>query len=93
MLSGTRIALDSIVHSFKSGAAPESILRSFPLIGSLEFVYGALTFYLANKDQVEAYMAEQERLWKAVESKQSPLSESLAAKLNATKAGTVLRKA
>jgi uncharacterized protein (DUF433 family) len=46
-LTDTRIGLDSIVHAFKRGSSPESILRSFPLIGSLEAVYGALTYYLA----------------------------------------------
>ena len=29
-ISGTRIALDSVVHPFKNGASPEGILRSFP---------------------------------------------------------------
>src|ERR1035438_5530317 len=35
-VAGSRISLDSVVHPFKNGASPESILRSFPLIGSLE---------------------------------------------------------
>jgi hypothetical protein len=35
-IAGTRISLDSVVHAFRNGASPETILRSFPLIGSLE---------------------------------------------------------
>jgi uncharacterized protein (DUF433 family) len=31
-ITGTRISLDSLVHPFKNGASPESILRSFPQI-------------------------------------------------------------
>jgi uncharacterized protein (DUF433 family) len=81
-ITGTRISLDSIVYPFKNGASPEAILRSFPLIGSLERVYGAITFYLANKEAVEAYLCDQERLSLAVERTQSPLSESLSSKLN-----------
>ena len=48
-VAGTRIVVDGVIHAFRSGASPESILRSFPLIGSLERVYGAITFYLANQ--------------------------------------------
>ena len=43
-MQGSPVALDSIVTAFQNGAAPESILRSFPTIGSLVRVYGALTF-------------------------------------------------
>jgi uncharacterized protein (DUF433 family) len=81
-IAGTRISLDSIIHPFKNGASPEGILRSFPLIGSLEKVYGAITFYLANTEAVEAFLSEQERLSRALEAKQTPLPESLSNKLN-----------
>jgi uncharacterized protein (DUF433 family) len=79
---GTRISLDSIVYPFKNGASPEAILRSFPLIGSLEKVYGAITFYLANTEAVEAYLDEQERLSEEAASKQAPIPEGLAKKLS-----------
>jgi uncharacterized protein (DUF433 family) len=80
-ITGTRISLDSVVYPFKNGASPESILLSFPQIGALEKVYGAITFYLANKESVEAYLRDQERLANEIEGNQSPLPESLAAKL------------
>jgi uncharacterized protein (DUF433 family) len=80
-IADTRISLDSVVHKFKSGSSPESILRSFPLIGSLENVYGAITFYLANKEAVEEYLSEQERLLQELAAKQSPLPESLSKRL------------
>jgi len=80
-LAGTRIALDSVVLAFESEASPESILRSFPLIGSLERVYGAITFYLANRETVEAYLRQQDVLWNDLEEKQGSLPESLAEKL------------
>lgn len=54
-VAGSRISLDSVLRPFKDGASPESILKSLPLIGSLEKVYGVITFYLANKEAVEAY--------------------------------------
>jgi uncharacterized protein (DUF433 family) len=80
-IAGTRISLDSVVHPFKNGSSPESILRSFPLIGSQENVYGAITFYLANKEAVEEYLSEQERLSQELAAKQSPLPESLSKRL------------
>src|SRR5712692_7620691 len=80
-VAGTRIALDSLIIPFQQGASPESIFRSFPLVGSLEKVYGALTFYLAHKPAVEAYLEEQERLARAIGENQAPLPHSLAQKL------------
>ena len=53
----TRISLDSIVYSFLEGESPESIAYNFPLL-SLEQVYGAIAFYLANKALVDTYMEE-----------------------------------
>lgn len=43
-LSGTRVGLDTIVHEFQAGKSPEAILQSYPAIGSLAKVYGAITF-------------------------------------------------
>jgi len=80
-VAGTRISLDSVVYPFQNGASPESIFRSFPPIGSLENVYGAITFYLAHKDVVEAYLRDQERLSQQLAAQQTPLPESLAKKL------------
>ena len=84
-IAGTRIALDGIIHAFRNGAAPESILRSFPLVGSLERVYGAITFYLANQSAVDQYLDDQEKLWREIERQQSPLSPNLAEKLHLSK--------
>jgi uncharacterized protein (DUF433 family) len=55
-VSGTRVSLDSIVYAFLAGQTAEVIAQSFPVI-SLEQVYGALTFYLANRDAVDANLA------------------------------------
>jgi uncharacterized protein (DUF433 family) len=55
-LEGTRISLDSVVYAFLNGESPESITQDFPLL-SLEQVYGAITFYLANREDIDAYLA------------------------------------
>jgi hypothetical protein len=69
------ISLDSVVYSFLNGESPESIAKNFPLL-SLEQVYGAITFYLANREMVNAYLeageAEFQRLQQTCREK-SPL--------------------
>lgn len=54
-ITDTRISLDSIVYTFRRGASPESIQRSFPLL-TLEQVYGAITFYLAHQPEINTYL-------------------------------------
>lgn len=58
-ITGTRISLDSIVYAFKRGVAPESIQRAFPLL-TLEEIYGAITFYLAHEQEIDAYLGQAE---------------------------------
>ena len=58
-IEGTRISLDSVVYAFLNGKSPESIAQDFPLL-SLEQVYGAIAFYLASRDLIDAYLKEGE---------------------------------
>ena len=58
-ITGKRISLDSVVYAFLRGAAPESILRSFPLL-TLEEIYGAITYYLAHQQEVDTYLKQEE---------------------------------
>lgn len=56
---GERISLDSIVYAFRNGLTAESIVQSFPLL-TLEQVYGAIAFYLANRAEIDTYILEEE---------------------------------
>jgi uncharacterized protein (DUF433 family) len=58
-IEGTRVSLDSVVYAFRQGLSPESIVQSFPLL-TLEQVYGAIAFYLANRAEIDAYLAAEE---------------------------------
>ncbi len=58
-VANTRISLDSVVYAFRNGQTPESIAQSFPLL-TLEQAYGAIAVYLANKDEVDAYLEKEE---------------------------------
>jgi uncharacterized protein (DUF433 family) len=63
-VADTRIALDSVVYGFQSGRSPESIVQSFPLL-TLEQVYGAIAFYLANRAEIDVYLADEEAAFEA----------------------------
>ena len=53
----SRVSLDSIVYAFLSGQSAESIAQSFPVL-TLEQVYGAITFYLSNRAEIDAYLSQ-----------------------------------
>lgn len=59
-VAGERVSLDSLVYAFRRGASPESIRRSFPAL-TLEQVYGAIAYYLAYEQEIDAYLVESER--------------------------------
>ena len=61
----SRISLDSVVWAFLSGQSAESIAQSFPVI-TLEQVYGAIVFYLCNRSDIDAYLAQAKREYEAM---------------------------
>lgn len=68
----TRVTLDSIVLAFREGASAEEIAERFPVL-PLSAVYAAITFYLQNQVEVDAYLklreSEAEQLRSVVESR------------------------
>lgn len=63
-LAGTRVSLDSVVYAFREGQSAESIAQELPVL-RLEQVYGAITFYLAHRSEVDAYLEEARRDYEA----------------------------
>jgi uncharacterized protein (DUF433 family) len=59
-LTGSRVPLAHVVRQFQSGESPEAIRSHYPTL-TLEQVYGAITFYLGNREEVEKDAAERER--------------------------------
>jgi uncharacterized protein (DUF433 family) len=84
-VDGTRISLDSIVYAFQKGLSPESIVQSFPLI-TLEQVYGAITFYLANRAEIDTYLAAEAAAFDAMPQPLQTTAPALYSKLMAAKA-------
>ena len=80
-----RVSLDSIVLRFWEGLSPESIVQSLPTL-SLEQVYGAIAYYLANQAEIDAYLkeadAEYESFRRQIREKDPLLSSRFDALLN-----------
>ncbi len=64
-MAGKRISLDSVVYAFRRGQSPESIRHSFPLL-TLEEIYGAIAFYLANQTEIDGYLIREETEFEAM---------------------------
>jgi uncharacterized protein (DUF433 family) len=77
---GSRVSLESVICLFLDGASPETIVDEFPTL-SLEQVYGAITFYLANRAKIDAYLHESERLWEEARKNQTPIPPPLRERL------------
>jgi uncharacterized protein (DUF433 family) len=54
---GSRVSLDSVVYAFLRGESPDGIADSFPAL-NLEQVFGAVAFYLANRENIDAYLLD-----------------------------------
>jgi uncharacterized protein (DUF433 family) len=85
------ISLDSVVIAFQQGHSAESIQQQYPAL-SLEEVYGAIAFYLANRKDVHEYLARQEQRWdevrQRIEESPSPALERLRGARHVTSGGS-----
>lgn len=79
-LTGSRISLESLIWVFLQGASPETLVEEFPTL-TLEQVYGAITFYLANRAEIDGYLAQTEELREEAQRSQIPLPEPLRERL------------
>jgi len=80
-VTGTRVSLDSVVFAFLDGLSAETIVAEcFPVL-TLEQVYGAVTYYLAHRGEIDEYLrmadAEFEALRQATRSADPQFYEKL----------------
>jgi uncharacterized protein (DUF433 family) len=55
-IAGTRVSLDSVVFAFLDGLSPETIASEcFPVL-TLEQVFGAITYYLTHRAEIDEYL-------------------------------------
>lgn len=82
----TRVSLDSVVIPFQNGDSPESIRSQYPSL-TLEQVYGAITYYLGHKAEVDEYLRRQEIEYNRLRAEQEAKPNALRDRLRSLKAG------
>jgi hypothetical protein len=67
------VSLDSVVIAYRQGCSAETIQQLYPAL-TLEEVYGAIAFYLANQAAVQQYLGQQDKKWNELRrrSRESP---------------------
>src|SRR5205823_8927007 len=64
-IRGTRVSLDSVVYRFLEGLSPETIQADcFPTL-TLDQVYGAISYYLTNRGEIDCYLRESDEDFEA----------------------------
>jgi len=60
-IAGTRVSLDSVVFAFLDGLSPETIAAEcFPVL-TLEQVFGAITYYLAHRAEIDEHLKDADK--------------------------------
>ena len=57
-IAGSRVSLESIVYAYLRGEEADEIAASFPAV-TLEEIFGAIAFYLANRPSIDEYLQRQ----------------------------------
>jgi uncharacterized protein (DUF433 family) len=87
----TRVSLDSVVYAFRQGHAPETIRQLCSTL-SLEEVYGALAFYLANREEEDRYLERQQQAWDQLRQKADLQPPGVVERLRALQAASLAEK-
>lgn len=72
-IKGHRIGIDNVIDYYLQGYTPEQIREHFPTL-SLEQIYATITYYLHNKDEIDAYI-ERLNAWREQHYQESLASE------------------
>lgn len=79
-VTGTRISLDSIVYAFREGCSPDTIREDFEGLTDAS-VYGAISFYLDHRAEIDAYLLRRKEQWAELERRGTPPTPELQARL------------
>ena len=86
-LSGSRVSLESVVYQFLRGESPEAIAQAFPSLYLVQ-VYGGITFYLAHRPEMDAYLRRGEARFEDLARASREANPLLYAKLDAARQAT-----
>ena len=74
-IGDSRVSLDTVIIAFAQGATPEQIVEDYDSLELAE-VYAAISYYLQNREEVDAYLAQRkvrrDELRREIESRSSP---------------------
>lgn len=72
-IAGTRVGIEFVLRDYLRGASPEELALRFPTL-ALEQIHATITYYLARRDAVDAYLrdAEQEQQADAQQAQTQP---------------------
>lgn len=59
-IADSRVSLETVVYEYQLGATPEQIVDFYPSL-SLSDVHLVIAYYLTHREEIEAYIIEQER--------------------------------
>jgi len=81
-IAGHRIGIEHVLELYQEGYSPEQIALEFPGL-SLEKIYATITYYLHNRDAIDAYLVRSrdraEQAYQAWAAQPSPLIQRLRA--------------
>ena len=84
-IAGTRVGIETVVLDYDEGASPEEIILRYPTL-SLEQIHATILYYLANQDEVQAYvkrvLQEHDEAWQEQQRNPSEFVRSLRERLN-----------
>ncbi len=87
----TRVSLDSVVHGFHKGLSAETIAEQYPTL-TLEEVYRAIAFYLANHNEIDEYLGRRQELWDKLRAEADAAPSPLVERLRAQRVQKAARK-
>ena len=74
-IRGNRIDIDFVIEMYLAGKTAEQIAERFPTLERVQ-VYAAITYYLQNKEAMDAYLARREQnaeaIRREIEARQPP---------------------
>lgn len=93
-IAGSRVGIETLLRDYQEGASPEEVVLRYPTL-SLEQVHATITYYLANREEVDRYLEQvrhrQEEGWREQQRQPSEFVQALRERL-VKQRGTLHRK-
>ena len=75
-VGNSRVLLEIVIRAFQDGASAESIVYSYSTL-TLADAYGAIAYYLKNKDEIEEYLDKREEWAESVKQRLEAIQPDL----------------